>query len=72
VVEQPDGSLIQLPTWMTEPSAGQLRQVVDPILPIPSLMALRRLVDRVLPSWCASCIPAFLYGKKPLFGLIWP
>lgn len=27
-------------------------------------------VDRII--WCASRIPAFLYGKKPLFGLIWP
>jgi hypothetical protein len=27
-------------------------------------------VHRLL--WCASHIPAFLYCKKPLFGLIWP
>lgn len=50
VVEQPDGSLTQLPTWMTEPAAALLRQVTDPLLPIQSLLELRRLVDVALPS----------------------
>jgi hypothetical protein len=35
---------------MMEPAAALLRQVADPILPIQSLIELRRLVDAVLPS----------------------
>ena len=34
VVRQPDGTLMLLPAWMTEPSAESYRLISDPQLPV--------------------------------------
>jgi|SRR5690242_15596930 len=45
VIEQPDGTRILLPAWMTENSAATLPMVEIPRLSLDSLRGLRGLVD---------------------------
>ncbi len=53
VVEQPDGTLMQLPAWMLNAGAADLRFVESPLLPLPVLRELRRLIGDGLPSSAA-------------------
>jgi|APTNR8051073442_1049403.scaffolds.fasta_scaffold67933_2 hypothetical protein len=39
---------------------------------LPLLTSIDDDVQEISVNRCATRIPAFLYGKKPLFGLIWP
>jgi hypothetical protein len=48
VIEQPDGSLAQLPTWMLREAAALLGLRADPRFPLEVLRSLRFEVDALL------------------------
>ena len=50
VIEQPDGSLAQLPTWMLREAAALLGLRADPRFPLEVLRSLRFEVDALLGS----------------------
>ncbi|EQD25796.1 hypothetical protein B1A_22152, partial [mine drainage metagenome] len=50
VVEQLDGSLTLLPTWMADPAAGELEVVREPRISREALIELRRVVDAGVSS----------------------
>jgi hypothetical protein len=50
IVRQPDGTLMLLPAWMTNPDAGAFRIISDPRLPVNRLSHLRILIDLLLAS----------------------
>jgi hypothetical protein len=50
VIEQPDGTLVHLPAWMTRAEAARLPDHSPPRLALAALHDLRRLLDQVLSS----------------------
>jgi hypothetical protein len=48
VIEQPDGSLAQLPAWMLHEAAAHLGVHADPCFPLEVLRSLRFEVDALL------------------------
>jgi hypothetical protein len=49
IIRQPDGTLAQLPEWMTHPEAGSLAIGCDtPRLSLPALVGLRATLDTAL------------------------
>jgi hypothetical protein len=48
VIEQPDGSLAQLPAWMLHETAAHLGVHADPRFPLEVLRSLRFEVDALL------------------------
>jgi hypothetical protein len=55
VIALPDGSLTHLPVWMTESGAAVPATVVrSPVVSVPALRALRRLLDAVLDRPAAT------------------
>ncbi len=57
VIEQPNGSRVCLPAWMTESWAATLPIVVVPRLPLAALQAVRSVIDAsglLLPSTQAN------------------
>jgi hypothetical protein len=50
VIEQPNGTSVLLPAWMTEPWAAQLTITDTPRLPLEALYALRSVINTALLS----------------------
>ena len=50
VIEQPDGTLVHLPAWMTRSEAAELPDHSPPRLALTALHDLRRLLDQVVSS----------------------
>ena len=51
VVTLPDGTKSEVPEWMIGPGAAEGSEIVDsPIVSVPELRALRRLVDAKTPG----------------------
>jgi hypothetical protein len=48
VVEQPDGTLVLVPEWMTTPTAAAMEIWDTPRLPLSELRALRQVADVAL------------------------